>query len=406
MIQRPEYLQWLQAAKDQHLIKIITGVRRCGKSKMFYLFQEELRNIGVADEQIIDINFEEGENQKKFTNWEILYDYVNARLSSGKKNYVFLDEVQNVPDFQRAADALFVKDNVDLYLTGSNSRMKAGEWATMFRGRYIELKMLPLSFKEYSGAYQWSASPDQQFEDYLMNSSFPQTATFTADGGWNHEMIKSYLDGLYESIIINDVADAKNIRERSKLRRVADFLFANIGNETSILNISNKIRSETKEISLHSATVENYIEGFLDAYIFYKATRHYIKGREHLESNAKYYAVDAGLRYNLLGRTGEDKGHILENVVYLELLRRGYQVHVGRVDTKEVDFVAISPKGITEYYQVCQTLLESGAEERELAPLNMIKDHFQKFLLTRDYDFTTHNGIQQINVLKWLLRRE
>jgi len=405
MIQRPECLQWLKNAKDQRLIKIVTGIRRCGKSTMFDLFQKHLLETDVVPAQIIDINFEERENQR-LSNWETLYDHIAAKLLPGKKNYVFLDEIQIVPDFQRAADALFVKDNVDLYLTGSNSRMKVGDWATLFRGRYIELKMLPLSFKEYVSAYPFTATLDQKFEDYLANSSFPQTASFVTGGEWNRALIKMYLESLFDSIIIKDVVESKKIREPSKLDRVARFLFSNIGSETSLLNISNKIKAETqglkKGMSLHSDTIEKYLEGLMEGYVFYKATRHYIKGKEYLESHAKYYAVDVGLRFSLLGHTQEDKGHLLENVVYLELLRRGYRVHVGRIHTKEVDFVAVNPKGITEYYQVAQTLLGNAAEERELSPLNAIKDHNQKFLLTRDYDSTTHNGIQHRNVLKWL----
>jgi predicted AAA+ superfamily ATPase len=410
MIQRPGYLTWLKDAKDQRLIKIVSGVRRCGKSTLFGIFQDYLRSeAGVEDSQIININFEERESAK-LLNWEVLYDYIDCRLLHGKKNYVFLDEVQNATDFQRAVDALHLKVNVDLYLTGSNSRFGVGEWATMFRGRYIELKMLPLSFREYVSAYPFNASLDQKFEDYLSNSSFPQTMQFITNGEWNRELIKVYLESLYDGVIVKDVIERKKIREPMKLDSVVRFLFSNIGNETSINNIANKIRADTKgadkELTLHSDTIEKYLGGLIEGYIFYKATRHYIKGKEHLESNAKYYAVDIGLRYSLLGRTNEDRGHILENIVYLELLRRGYKVHVGKVAGKEVDFAAINPKGIAEYYQVAQSLLGGSAEEREIAPLDSIKDHNQKFLLTRDYDNANYNGIQRKNVLKWLLGQD
>jgi len=406
MIQRPEYLQWLKNAMNQRLIKVVTGVRRCGKSTMFELFQQHLLETGVKPGRIININFEERENQK-LTNWESLYDHIAARLSPRGKHYIFLDEIQIVPDFQRAANALFTKSNVDLYLTGSNSRMKIGDWATMFRGRYIELKMLPLSFREYADAYPFDASLDQKFEDYLANSSFPQTALFVKGRDWDRNLIRMYLESLFDSIIIKDVVESKKIRESSKLDRVVRFLFSNIGSETSLLNISNKIKADTqgmkREMSLHSDTVEKYLEGLLEGHVFYKATRHYIKGKEFLESHAKYYAVDVGLRNMLMGRTQEDRGHVLENVVYLELLRRGCQVHTGRVGAREVDFVALNPRGVTEYYQVAQTLLGNEALERETASLNAIKDHNPKFLLTRDHGFATHNGIQHKNVLQWLL---
>ena len=418
-IQRDIYIDWLNGFKDHHLIKIVTGVRRCGKSTIFALFQQELRHSGIGRKQIQSFNMEDPDH-KELLNWEALYSHINAKLVPDKKNYIFLDEIQSVIDFQRAADGLFIKKNVDLYLTGSNSRMLSGEWATMLSGRYVELKMLPLSFKEYVSAYPFDGkNDDQKFEDYINNSSFPQATEFyTKPLGdhrstqmiWNRQLIHDYLLGLYNGIIIKDVMDRQGVKDPSKLDRVVKFLFSNIGSETSLYNIASKINAEAhdkqQQVKLHSQTVEKYIDGLLDSFVFYRAERSYIKGKAYLESNAKYYAVDVGFRYMLLGGKGADRGHILENIVYLELLRRGYSVGIGRVDAKEVDFVAMSPNGVTEYYQVAHTLRDEKVMQRELPVLASINNHNPKFILTSDYDNTTFNGLRHINIINWLLGKE
>jgi len=408
MINRPEFLKKLLVFKDKHLIKIVTGVRRCGKSTLFELYQNELLRLGVKPEQIQSINLEEPD-YREFLDWEKLYDAVNARLIKNKRNYIFLDEIQNVKDFQRAADGLFIKKNVDLYLTGSNSKMQSGEWATLLSGRYVEIHMFPLSFREYVSAENNSGlSRDQLFADYLEYGSFPFVFNFrnflqnglSADG-WDRLSVRDYLAGIYNTIVLKDIVENKQIKEAGRLERVIKFMADSIGSETSIKRISDMLTSDG--IKILPLTVESYLDAFRDSYILYKADRYDVKGRKLLKTLNKYYMVDMGLRRLLLGNRAADSGHILENIVYLELLRRGYKVYIGKVDNKEVDFAAEGQDGV-EYYQVSETVRGSETLARELAPFEMIRDHNPKFLLTRDYEpKTSHNGVKQINALDWLL---
>jgi predicted AAA+ superfamily ATPase len=403
MIDRPEYLKKLLGFKDKDLIKIVTGVRRCGKSTLFQLYQTELARLGVAPEQIQSINLEDPA-YRELLDWEKLYDYINARLLPGKKNYLFIDEIQNVKDFQRAADGLFIKKNVDLYLTGSNSKMQSGEWATLLSGRYVEIHMFPLSFKEYVSTEEHPfANAPQQFQKYMEYSSFPYTVNIlhAGDGKQTAVQVYQYLSGIYNTIVLKDVVENKRIKEVGRLERIIKFMAGNIGSETSIKRISNTLGSDGMKIQ--PLTVESYLDAFRDSYILYRADRYDIKGKGLLKTLNKYYLVDMGLRRFLLGDKPVDSGHILENVVYLELLRRKYTVYIGKVGEKEVDFVTQGPDG-TEYYQVSETVHSKETLARELAPLVAIRDHNPKFLLTRDYDPpTSHNGIKQLNVLDWLL---
>jgi predicted AAA+ superfamily ATPase len=408
MINRPKYLKKMLAFKDKHLIKIVTGVRRCGKSTLFELYQSELLRLGVRPEQIQSINLEEPD-YREFLDWEKLYDAINARLIKNMHNYIFLDEIQNVKDFQRAADGLFIKKNVDLYLTGSNSRMQSGEWATLLSGRYVEIHMFPLSFKEYVSAENNSGlSRDKLFANYLEYGSFPFILNFRnitdnalTAGGWDRSGIRDYLSGIYSTIVLKDIVENKKIKEAGRLERVIKFMAGSIGSETSIKRVSDMLTSDG--IKIQPLTVESYLDAFRDSYILYKADRYDVKGRKLLKTLNKYYMVDMGLRRLLLGNNAADSGHILENIVYLELLRRGYKVYIGKVDEKEVDFVAEKLDG-TEYYQVSETVRGKETLARELAPFKMIRDHNPKFLLTLDYEpQTSHNGIKQINVLDWLL---
>jgi predicted AAA+ superfamily ATPase len=420
MISRPEYLKKLLSFKDKQLIKIVTGVRRCGKSTLFELYQDELAKLGVMPEQIQSINLEDPA-YRELCNWEKLYDYINARLLPEKKNYIFIDEIQNVKDFERAVDGLFINKDVDLYLTGSNSKMQSGEWATLLSGRYVEIHMFPLSFKEYASAYPYFPnSIDALYSSYLEFSSFPYTISMIEKNGnfirdengysaiqeqsnlqTTKPQIYDYLDGIYNTIVLKDVVENKRIKEVGRLERVIRFMAGNIGSETSIKRISDMLTSDG--VKILPLTVESYLDAFRNSYILYKADRYDVKGKKLLKTLNKYYLVDMGLRRFLLGDNFVDSGHVLENVVYLELLRRGYRVYVGKVGEKEVDFVAESVNG-TEYYQISETVRGAETLERELAPLEVIRDHNPKFLLTRDYEPTTsHNGIKQLNVLDWLM---
>ena len=402
-IDRPEYIKKLLGFKDKRLIKIVTGVRRCGKSTLLELYQAELEKQGVLSNQIHSINLEDP-SYRDLLDWAKLYDYINARLALDRTNYIFIDEIQNVKDFQKAADGLFIKKNVDLYLTGSNSKMHSGEWATLLSGRYVEIHMLPLSFKEYSGAYKKTSTNDNIFADYLSYSSFPQMLQFLQGNLSAPELrllSRHYLEGIYNTIVLKDVIENKKLKEAGRLERLVHFMVSVVGSEISIKRISDIMGSDG--LKMLPLTVESYLNALRDSYILYRADRYDVKGKKLLKTLNKYYLVDMGLRRLILGDKPVDSGHVLENIVYLELLRRGYKVYAGKVDQKEVDFVAEGVNG-TEYFQVSQTVRGEETLSRELAPLNAIHDHNPKYLLTRDYEpVTSHNGIKQLNVLEWLL---
>ena len=397
MIPRTEYLDNLIRFKDKHLIKVVTGIRRCGKSTLFELYQEYLLQAGVEKTQIISINLEEGQYFDA-EDYRDLYTLVAGRLLPDRMNYIFLDEVQQIKDFQKAVDALYVRKNCDVYITGSNAYLLSGELATLLSGRYVEIRMLPLSFREYAGV-KGEKRIDQLYQEYLHRSSFPYALELE-----NSKDVQQYLDGIYNSIIVKDIIARRRIGDVEMLKSVARFLFDNIGNMTSAKKIADTMTSAGRKISVH--TVENYLDALTESFIFYQAGRYDIKGKQHLKTGDKYYAADIGLRYHVLGAKKVDLGHILENIVYLELLRRGYEVYVGKVGTAEVDFIAIGEEG-EEYYQVAYTVIDADGKtlERELAPLNSIADHNPKYLLTMDYSpMISHNGIRQIYALDWLLK--
>ena len=397
MIPRTEYLDNLIRFKDKHLIKVVTGIRRCGKSTLFELYQEYLLQAGVEKTQIISINLEEGQYFDA-EDYRDLYTLVAGRLLPDRMNYIFLDEVQQIKDFQKAVDALYVRKNCDVYITGSNAYLLSGELATLLSGRYVEIRMLPLSFREYAGV-NGEKRIDQLYQEYLHRSSFPYALELE-----NPKDVQQYLDGIYNSIIVKDIIARRRIGDVEMLKSVARFLFDNIGNMTSAKKIADTMTSAGRKISVH--TVENYLDALTESFIFYQAGRYDIKGKQHLKTGDKYYAADIGLRYHVLGAKKADLGHILENIVYLELLRRGYEVYVGKVGTAEVDFIAIGEEG-EEYYQVAYTVIDADGKtlERELAPLNSIADHNPKYLLTMDYSpMISHNGIRQIYALDWLLK--
>jgi predicted AAA+ superfamily ATPase len=405
MIQRPEYLNKLISWQEKQIIKVVSGVRRCGKSTLFALFINHLKNTGVIDEQIIAINLEDIENEH-LLNYRALYNYVKERLCDGKHTYVFIDEAQQCTEYEKAVDSLFIKDKVDVYITGSNAHMLSGELATLLSGRYVEIRMLPLSFSEYlsfRSELAGGAEPGiikEAFNDYMKNGSFPFVASLEKES----QQARDYIDGIYNTILIKDIAKREKISDISLLERIVKFLSNNVGSPVSTKKISDTINSSGRKISVN--TVERYMRALTDSFLFYKTDRFDIKGKQHLKTLGKYYIVDTGLRGMLVSTSASDLGHLLENIVYLELLCRGYKVNVGKLAEKEVDFVASGIDGI-EYYQVSATVLDPNTLARELEPLEKIFDNHPKYLLTLD-DFpgkANHNGIRQYNVLEWLIGR-
>ena len=397
LIPRQEYLDTLTRFQDKQLIKVVTGIRRCGKSTLFELYQEHLRSEGVPDRQILSINLEDGDYGGVETGAQ-LYEYVKSRLSPGVKTYVFLDEVQRVENFQIAVDALYVKKNCDVYITGSNAHLLSGELATLLSGRYVEIKMLPLSFREYASVFSGDANVDRLYTNYTQDSAFPYALELT-----RQRDKRLYLQGIFDTIVLKDIVARRRFPDIATLESVVRFMFDNIGNICSTKSIADTMTSAGRKISVH--TVESYLSALTDAFILYKTGRYDIKGKQYLKTGDKYYAADVGLRRALLGAKRADDGHILENIVFLELLRRGYEVHIGKVGSAEVDFVALDDNGV-EYYQVAYTVTDADgwALKRELASLEAISDHNPKYLLTMDHTpFSSHNGIKQLNAVDWLL---
>lgn len=395
MIERKEYLEKLKKWKDKDLIKVITGIRRCGKSTLFDIYIDYLKSIGIEDNHIISVNLENPDNE--FDTYKELYKYVKEQIKDKKQYYVFLDEVQEVSDFQKAVDGLYIMKNVDVYITGSNAYLLSGELATLLTGRYIEIKMYPLSFKEYLNYYKKDAD-EKMYLNYINRSTFPYALKLEEESE-----IDDYLDALYNTIIVKDIGLRKKIADTTMLRTVARFMFNNIGNCLSIKKIADTLTSDGRSISVH--TVESYLESLVESYVFNKVSRFDIKGKQYLQSGEKYYATDVTMRYALLGRRNIDVDHILENIVYLELIRRGYKVYIGKAGEKEIDFVAENKEGFT-YFQVAYTTREKATLERELTPLQDINDHYPKYILTMDIDpIADYDGIKKVNVLDWLLEK-
>ena len=396
IIERKEYLNKLITWKDKQLIKIVTGVRRCGKSVLLKMYQDYLKNNGVKESQIVTINFEDFDYEE-LTNYKKLDNYLKEKLIPNKMTYIFLDEIQNVDQFPKVLDSFYIKDNVDIYVTGSNAHMLSSEIATMISGRYIQIEMLPLSFKEYMESTGNMNDRGIKYTEYLQNSSFPYALQLKNQ----LDEIRDYLEGIYNTIVVKDIVHRKNITDTMMLKNILKFVFDNIGNPLSSKKISDTMTSLGRKIN--SRTVEKYLEAFSESYIIYPAKRYNIKGKEYLKSLEKYYIVDIGMRYMLLGSKMMDTGHILENVVYLELLRRGYDVYVGKIDNYEVNFVAQNHKG-TIYYQVALIVRDEKTLQRELRPLQAIRDHYPKVILTMDEDpEIQYDGIRRINARDWLL---
>ena len=402
MIERKEYFAKLKKLQNKKIIKVVTGIRRCGKSTLLKMFREHLIKTGIPEKQLITINFEDIDYEE-YTDYKKLYRYISEKMQPDVMNYIFLDEVQTVHEFQKAIDSLFIKENVDIYVTGSNAYMLSGEIATLLSGRYIEIKMLPLSLKEYKELREESqmkeiTSDTNLYKDYVTYGSFPYVVALNQD----KELTRDYIMGIYSTVLLKDIMQRKKIMDSLMLESVVKFAFDNIGNILSIKKISDTMTSAGRKIS--TPTVESYLSSLLESYVLYKIGRYDIKGKQYLKTQEKYYAADMGLRYFLLGSKTGDEGHILENIIYLELLRRGYEIFIGKVDEFEVDFIT-KRQGEYAYYQVALTVRDEQTLQRELRPLELIQDHFPKYLITLDDDHEIyHNGIKQINAIDFLMK--
>lgn len=399
MIKRIEYLEELKKWKDKDLIKVVTGIRRCGKSTLLELFIEYLKEEKIDEEHIVSINLESLEYN--FSNYKDLYFYVVSKIKDDKKYYVFLDEIQNIEGFQKAVDSLYIKKNIDIYITGSNAFLLSGELATLLTGRYVEIKMLPLSFKEYVSAFSGNNNYQSLFLEYMKNGGMPGTIS-VLDLGIND--INKYLDSIFSTVVFKDIMARNKITDKTILENIIKFILDSIGSSISTKKISDTLTSKGMTISNH--TVDKYITSFVESYLIYKVERFDVKGKNLLVRDYKYYSVDTGLRGYLLGKkANSDMGHILENIVYLELLRRGYRVYVGKVDDLEIDFVAENQDGL-KYFQVSLTVRDAKVLERELRSLQRTGDHYPKYLITMDMDLSSdYDGITKINVIDWLLEK-
>jgi predicted AAA+ superfamily ATPase len=395
-ISREAYMNKLISLRDKQIIKIVTGVRRCGKSTLMKMFQEYLLSVGVKAENVITINFEDFDNVE-LRDPRKLYAYIKESLAKDGMTYVFFDEIQHVKDFPDVVNSLFIKPNVDLYLTGSNAYMLSSEIATLISGRYVEISMLPLSFKEYVESTGNRNELARKYTEYVSNSSFPYTVELKDNAG----LVNDYLSGIYNTIVLKDIVTRKKISDAMMLESVILFAFDNIGNVLSTKKIADTMTTVGRKIDVK--TVEKYLQALQESFILYQVKRYNIKGRQLLKSMAKFYVVDVGLRRMLLGSRSVDVGHILENIVYLELIRRGNEVFVGKVYDMEVDFVAMDVSG-TNYYQVAATVREEKTLERELKSLRALNDAYPKTLLTLDDDpEADYDGIRRRNVLDWLM---
>ena len=394
MVNRKEYLEKLKKLKDKQIIKVVTGVRRCGKSTLLKQFRDYLMNeCGVTQEQIIFINFEDLAYEH-LLDYKALYQYITERLCENKKNYIFLDEIQAVSNFQKTVDSLFIKDNVDLYITGSNAHLLSGELATLLSGRYAEISILPLSFAEYYELL--GGNKRDAWQNYFKYGGFPYAANLEED-----DIRTDYLSGIYHTVLLKDIVARKKVQDVMLLESVVKFLFDNIGNIVSSKKISDSLVSNGRKTT--SATIENYIEALTESFILYKTNRYDVKGKQHLKSLEKYYLVDVGLRRLLLGDKNADIGHILENIVYLELIRRGYKVAIGKIGDLEIDFIA-EYNGEKIYYQVAASVLSPETFAREIAPLQKVTDNYPKFIISMDEISINEDGIKQINIIDFLMQ--
>lgn len=407
MVERKEYLERLTRWRDEQVIKVITGIRRCGKSTLLLQYQELLKASGVSEDQIVSVNFEELEYEE-LQDYRKLYSYLKNRLCERKKTYIFLDEIQKVPSFEKVVDSLYVKPDVDICITGSNAYMLSGDLATLLTGRYVEIKMLPLSFKEYlqiTGTDQ-----DRGLAEYMRNGGLPYIAVMDR----TQEKVEIYLEGIYNTVIVKDIEDRQARKEKNPdkrkitdillLKTIARYLASIVGNPVSIRSITDYLTSNGRKISPN--TVGDYVEALTESFIFYPADRFDIIGKQLLKASRKMYIVDLGLRNHILPRRQYDLGFSLENIVYFELLRRGYRVMIGKVGSTEVDFVA-EKQGTYTYFQVTADMTAKETFDREMKPLTNIRDNYEKIVLTGDrLTVGNYDGIQVRNLSDWLLGKE
>lgn len=396
LIKREEYLNKLISYKDKKIIKVITGIRRCGKSTLLEEYKNYLLESGIDNKNIISINFDDN-NYSHLLESDKLYSYVIDNYDSKKMNYILFDEIQNVSGFQKCINSLFLKNNIDIYITGSNSYMLSGELATYLTGRYIEIHMLPLSFKEYLN-YHGNTDELIKYNDYSTYGGFPYMINLD-----NDTQKIDYLSSIYNTVIMKDVINRKGINDTMLLESICKFLFDNIGSYVSTKKISDTLSSYGRKNSVH--TIEEYLNALLESFILYKVNRYDIKGKQLLKTQEKYYLSDIGLRTYLLGSANKDLGHILENIIFLELKRRGYRINIGKFDDNEIDFIAQDSEDII-YIQVSLSVRDETTLKRELKPLKSLNDNYKKYIITLDYDTNNYDGIKQISALDFLLGRK
>lgn len=391
LIPRPTYLEKLDHLRNKQIIKVLTGVRRCGKSTILQLYQQHLLQNGIIQNQIINLNFEDL-SFSNIHNYLDLYHFIESKLIPDKMNYIFIDEIQDIPHFEKALDSLFIKDNVDLYITGSNAFLLSGELATLLSGRYIEIHILPFSFAEYSSLKD---NKKAAFTAYLDHGGFPFATEIDDENTY-----LSYIQGIINTVLVKDILSRLDRANATLLQQIAAYLADTTGNLVNLSKISNALTSYGTKTT--TATVSNYLEQLINSFLFYSCNRYDINGKRYLQTNNKYYSVDPAIRRALLGQKRPNFGSRLENIVFLELKRRGYEIYVGNLGNKEVDFVAIKD-GVKTYYQVSLTVQDNQTYQREIRPFKEIRDNYRKIILTEDDGHYNDNGIEQINVIDWLL---
>jgi len=396
-LKRKKYLDKLIEWKDKQIIKVITGMRRSGKSTLLCeLYKNYLIEQGISDKQIIIVNLESIDNENLY-HYKPLYEHINNLLDLKKMNYVIIDEVQNAKDFQKAIDSLYIKKNVDVYITGSNAFMLSGELATLLSGRFVTIEVMPLSFKEYHDSKEKEESLEKVYRDYLRWGGLPYIINLEN----KDNLIRDYLEGIYNTIFKKDIISKNKISDVFVLEDVIRFVFDNIGNITSSKKIADTLSSNGRKIS--RPTVDSYLDYLINSYTVDKVSRYDIKGKEYLKSLEKYYVIDMGIRNYLLGYRNIDRGHVLENVVYLELKRRGYEIYIGKYEDKEIDFVVKNNEEVY-YIQVAETIKTEEILKREIEPLRAVEDYHSRILITQDYDVNkSYDGIKVFNVFEWLL---
>lgn len=406
MVQRKEYLEKLIEWKDDDVIKVVTGIRRCGKSTLLMQYQDYLKSIGIEENQIIAVNFEELEYEE-LCDYKKLYAYIKDRLVADKITYIFLDEIQKVPSFEKVVDSLYVKPNIDIYITGSNAYMLSGDLATLLTGRYVEISMLPLSFSEYMQLSD--KDKESAFADYIKYGGLPFVATMDR----TDDKVDTYLEGIYNTVIVKDIEDRQKRQESNSdkrkindiplLKTIAKYLSSVIGSPVSLRGITNYLVSSGRKISAN--TVSNYVDALIESFIFYPAERFDIVGKQLLKANKKYYMVDLGIRNHILPRKYYDLGFSVENIVFFELLRRGCKVTIGKYQENEVDFVA-EKRGEFTYIQVTADMVSESTFDREMKPLYAIQDNYEKIVLTLDkLTVGNYDGNKVVNVIDWLLNK-